>query len=175
MLEAVAKTLTLSGDMIRYSLKCAEGHGFESWFQSADAYDALAQKGLVSCAVCGGTDVSKAMMAPRVGGSELAVVEDQAVASGSGSEPVSGGASRAGPLSAPAHPAEEVLRAMREHVEKNSTDVGQNFAREARAMHVGDVPEKAIHGVAGPEEAKALIEDGVPILPMPGPPRSKAN
>jgi len=52
--------------MIRYALKCAEGHSFESWFQSADAFDGLAAKGLVSCAVCGGTDVKKALMAPKV-------------------------------------------------------------------------------------------------------------
>ncbi|MBL4628620.1 MAG: DUF1178 family protein [Roseicyclus sp.] len=141
--------------MIRYSLKCAEGHGFESWFQSAEAFESLSHKGLISCAICGGGDVTKAMMAPGVSNAEE-------------------GQERA--LSKPAHPAEEMLRAMRAHVEKNSTYVGGNFAREARAMHLGDVPEKPIHGQAGPEEARALIEDGVPILPLPGPPPGeKAN
>lgn len=135
--------------MIRYALKCKDGHSFESWFQSAEAYDGLAERGLLSCAVCGLADVSKAMMAPRV--------------------------TAEAPLSAPAHPAEASLRAMREHVEKTSTYVGGNFAREARAMHLGDVPEKPIYGQAGPEEARALIEDGVPILPLPGVPGDKAN
>lgn len=135
--------------MIRYALKCAEGHSFESWFQSAEAFDGLVAKGLLSCGVCGGTEVSKAMMAPPV--------------------------KAEGALSAPAHPGEAALRAMREHVEKTSTDVGVNFAREARAMHLGDVPEKPIYGQAGLEEAKALIEDGVPILPLPGVPGGKAN
>ncbi|MEJ6394152.1 DUF1178 family protein [Gymnodinialimonas sp. 2305UL16-5] len=143
--------------MIRYALKCAEGHAFESWFQSADAYDALAAKGLVNCAICGSPDVAKAMMAPRVGASDPS--DSLAPAA----------------LSGPTHPAEEVLKAMREHVEQNSTYVGGNFAREARAMHVGDVPDKPIHGEANAAEAKALIEDGVPILPLPGPPRSKTN
>lgn len=52
--------------MIRYSLKCAQAHQFDSWFQSAEAFDALSARGLLSCAVCGGAEVSKAMMAPRV-------------------------------------------------------------------------------------------------------------
>lgn len=140
--------------MIRYALKCSDGHSFESWFQSAEAFDGLSAKGLISCAICGGAEVSKAMMAPRV-------TPDTA--------PVGG------PLQAPAHPAEQALRAMREHVEKNSTDVGENFAREARAMHVGDVPSKPIYGQAGLEEAKSLVEDGVPILPLPGMPGGKSN
>ena len=58
--------------MIRYALKCAEGHDFESWFQSAEAYEALAGRGLVACAVCSGTDVKKALMAPDRPGRELA-------------------------------------------------------------------------------------------------------
>ncbi|ABD56188.1 DUF1178 family protein [Jannaschia sp. CCS1] len=148
--------------MIRYALRCGEGHNFDSWFQSADAFDGLADRGLLSCAICGGTDVSKAMMAPRV--------TAESPADGPVETP-----SETGPLSAPAHPAEAALRAMRDHVEKTSTYVGGNFAREARAMHVGDVPEKPIYGQAGPEEAKALIEDGVPILPLPGAPGDKAN
>lgn len=143
--------------MIRYALKCSEGHSFESWFQSAEAFDGLSAKGLISCAICGGAEVSKAMMAPRV------------------TADAESGGDTTGPLRAPAHPAEQALRAMREHVEKTSTNVGENFAREARAMHVGDVPLKPIYGQAGLEEAKSLIEDGVPILPLPGITGGKSN
>lgn len=141
--------------MIRYALKCAEGHAFESWFQSAETFDGLAAKGLVSCAICGGGGVTKAMMAPRVSTADDSAPER--------------------PLQKVPHPAEEMLRALREHVEKTSTDVGENFAREARAMHLGDMPQKPIRGKAGPEEARALIEDGVPILPLPDFPGDKAN
>lgn len=139
--------------MIRYTLKCAQGHGFESWFQSADAFDDLAARGLLSCGVCGVADVSKAMMAPRVSGE---------------------GAVDA-PLSTPSDPREEALRKVRDHVEKTSTYVGGNFAREARDQYLGDAPEQPIYGEAGIEEARALIEDGIPILPLPGPPKRKAN
>ncbi len=146
--------------MIRYTLKCADGHRFDSWFQSADAFDTLAARGLVSCAVCGGIEVQKALMAPPVPKKGKAEAE----------APVP-----ERPLSEPAHPAEAMLKQMREHVEKNSTYVGGSFAKEARDMHLGDAPERAIHGEANAQEAKALIEDGVPILPLPGPPPGKAN
>lgn len=147
--------------MIRYALKCAEDHRFESWFQSASAFDALSGKGLVSCPVCGGTKVDKAVMAPQVSSAE-----EKAEASAKTKER---------PLSAPAHPAEQMLKALRAHLEKNSTYVGKRFAKEAREMHLGERDETAIHGEATPEEARALVEDGVPILPLPGPVTDKSN
>mmetsp|Transcript_2857 Transcript_2857/g.4895 ORF Transcript_2857/g.4895 Transcript_2857/m.4895 type:complete len:151 (-) Transcript_2857:101-553(-) len=150
--------------MIRYALKCGEGHRFESWFQSAEAFEGLAERRLLSCAICGGADVSKAMMAPRV------TSEPEGAVAASGPKAVS-----KRPLSVPAHPAEVALRALRAYVEKNSTNVGSNFAREARAMHLGDIPEKPIYGRAAPDEARSLLEDGVPILPLPGVPGDKAN
>ncbi len=144
--------------MIQYSLKCAEGHSFDSWFQSADAYEKLADAGLVSCAVCGGTDVSKSMMAPRVRPARTTASEIEAR-----------------PLSTPATPAEQALEKLKKHVEETSDDVGLRFATEARAMHDGDIPERPIHGQARPEDAKKLIEDGVPVLPLPFRPTSKSN
>jgi hypothetical protein len=144
--------------MIRYALRCAENHSFDSWFQSAAAFDALAAKGLVSCAVCGGTDVTKALMAPRV------VAAEEAVA-----------AAPARPLSEPAHPAEQMLRALREHLVKNSTYVGGRFAQEARAMHLGEADARAIHGEANLEEARALLEEGIAIAPLPILPPDKTN
>lgn len=146
--------------MIRYALKCAEGHSFDSWFQSADAFDALAARGMVSCAVCGGVEVSKALMAPRVTG---------------GDAPEAPAKPEARPLSTPAHPAEQMLRAMREHLARHSTYVGGRFAEEARAMHLGERAEQPIHGEAKPDEARALIEEGIPIAPLPFLPPDKAN
>lgn len=144
--------------MIRYALKCADDHRFESWFQSAEAYDSLADRGLVSCPVCGDSEVEKALMAPRVS----AVNGD-------------GGEAAERPLQDVAHPAEHVLRAMREHVEKHSTYVGPRFAQEARAMHLGEREASAIHGEASREEARTLLEEGVPIAPLPFVARSKRD
>ncbi|MEM7438175.1 MAG: DUF1178 family protein [Pseudomonadota bacterium] len=134
--------------MISYTLKCEDGHTFESWFQSADAFDKLHAQGLVTCSVCGALGVEKAVMAPRVTASR-----DKAVPSGA--------------LSKPASPAEQALAEMRRKVEANSEDVGENFATEARAIHEGDAPERSIRGQAKPEEAKSLLEDGIPVAPLP--------
>ncbi|MEO1734473.1 MAG: DUF1178 family protein [Pseudomonadota bacterium] len=141
--------------MIRYSLKCANAHTFESWFQSAEAFDKLVARKLVTCTECGSTDVEKAIMAPRVSTSRGDATDET--------------------LTQPASEAERALSAMRKHVEENSEYVGMNFATEARAIHDGETPERVIYGEARPDDAKALLEDGIPVAPLPFMPRRKAN
>ena len=143
--------------MIQYSLKCENDHSFDSWFASADAYDKLAENGMVSCAVCGSTKVSKAIMAPRVRTTK-------------GKE-----APAAPTLPTEKSVAEQAMAKMRAKVEQNSEYVGTNFATEARSMHLGDAPERAIYGEAKPEEAKSLIEDGLPVTPLAFMPTLKSN
>lgn len=137
--------------MIKYALKCEDGHGFESWFASAEAYETLHAAGHVSCAACGSTDISKALMAPGVKTARKAEtpapVDDKAAA----------------------------LSKLRAEVEANATYVGGSFAKEARAQHLGDKPDRPIFGEANLAEAKSLIEDGVPVAPLPFIPTRKAN
>ena len=148
--------------MIQYALKCADGHTFDSWFQSAEAYEKLAATGMVACAVCGSDKVEKAMMTPRVSqGRKSADPEPEP-------QP-------ARPLSQPASAAEQALAELRRKVEENSDYVGMNFATEARAIHEGAAPERPIYGEAKPEEARALIEEGVPVAPLPFTPNRKTN
>lgn len=139
--------------MIRFSLKCDQGHAFESWFASGAAFDTLQKGGHLSCAVCGSARVDKALMAPSV-----ATTEDSAV-----------------PLATPSEALAAKLAELRRHVEETSDYVGEDFVREARAMHLGDSPERSIWGEARPDEAKALIEEGVPVAPLPFVPTRKAN
>lgn len=146
--------------MIQYTLKCSDGHTFDSWFQSAKAFDKLSAAKMVACAICGATNVEKSIMAPTVQPSR--------------SKPVAK-AETPGPLTQPANPQEAALAQLKEHVEKNSDYVGMNFAAEARAMHDGDAPARAIHGEAEPAEAKKLIEEGVPVAPLPFRPTRKTN
>lgn len=192
--------------MINYSLKCADGHSFDSWFQSAAAFDKLAKAGLVTCSFCGSSNVEKAIMAPRIRTGRKAVssvgepeqpesnasdvagqgasdsttngAAKSGAVSGDGpsvsprSDPAQGlgssqGAGGPGVLSNPSSDMERALGELRRQVEKNSDYVGKDFASEARAMHLGDAPERAIHGEAKPEEAKALIEEGISVLPLP--------
>jgi hypothetical protein len=134
--------------MIRYALKCANNHQFESWFKSATAFDTLLVRDMVACPECGETDVSKAIMAPRV-----RTARTKAVA----------------PTQTPD------LETMRKDVEANSEYVGGSFATEARAMNDGDTPERSIYGEASLDEAKSLVEDGVPVVPLPFIPTKKTN
>ena len=80
-----------------------------------------------------------------------------------------------GPLTTPASPAEQALAKLKAHVEANSDYVGMEFASEARAIHEGDAPERSIYGEAKPDEARKLIEDGVPVAPLPFRPGRKSN
>lgn len=138
--------------MIHYSLKCEDGHDFQSWFASGEAYEALHNAGHVSCPVCGNTSVEKALMAPRVT------------------------AGRDKPaLSAPQSDAETAVAELKKKVEAESEYVGHGFASEARAIHDGDAPRRAIWGEAKIAEAKRLHDDGIPVLPLPFVPSRKAN
>ncbi len=142
--------------MIQYALRCDHGHEFHSWFQSASAYDTLKDAGHMTCAVCGSGSVEKAMMSPRV---SVPAPAKQA-------PPVLRGAESEG---------EKAIAALRRHVEENSDYVGSRFAEEARAMHLGTSPERSIYGEANGAEAKKLIEDGIPVAPLPFLPNRKAN
>ncbi|EPX81997.1 DUF1178 family protein [Salipiger mucosus] len=157
--------------MINYSLKCGADHRFDSWFQSAEAFDKLQSAGMVACAICGSTDVQKDLMAPSVSSrrKDGAPPEESAQQDGGDEAPAPG------PLSEPASPAEQALRALRAQVEANSDYVGRDFAREARAMHSGEAPQRAIWGETRGDEAKALIEEGVPVTPLPFRPTRKNN
>lgn len=142
--------------MIKYSLQCAEGHRFESWFADADAYDRLAAAGHVACAVCGGSGVEKSIMAPRIGGAASRQEAEH-------------------PLSQPLSPAEQAMAELKKRIEEKSEYVGRDFVRVARAIHEGDEPSRSIHGEARLGDARALIEDGIPVAPLPFTPQRKTN
>ncbi|PQO22373.1 DUF1178 domain-containing protein [Rhodobacteraceae bacterium WD3A24] len=153
--------------MIRYTLRCPEGHEFDSWFKSASAFDALRAGGHVTCAVCGAGGVEKALMAPRVrAGRDRAAPAAPDDTDTPARDPAPQPQADT-PLSQPASETERRIAALRAHVEANSDDVGLRFAEEARRMHSGDAPARAIHGEAKFDEARALIDEGVPVAPLP--------
>ncbi|WP_135501490.1 DUF1178 family protein [Roseovarius aestuariivivens] len=158
--------------MIKFSLKCDRDHTFESWFQSADAFDKLKASGLVSCAVCGSDAVEKALMAPSVQASrKKAAPRTPATAP---TTPPADPAPAATPAAPPGEAA-KALAAIKRHIESNSEYVGLKFASQARDMHDGVTPHRPIYGEAKPEEARKLIEDGVPVAPLPFIPTRKTN
>ena len=75
----------------------------------------------------------------------------------------------------PVESMQKALQEMKKQVEENSDYVGKDFAKEARSMHLGETPERAIYGETNAQEAKSLIEDGVPVMPLPFTPTRKTN
>ncbi|HJS60661.1 MAG TPA: DUF1178 family protein [Pseudolabrys sp.] len=153
--------------MIRYALICRQGHEFESWFQDSAAYDKQAKRGLVSCPHCGSAKVEKAIMAPRL--SATAKRRSKAIEAPE-TAPESGPAPVPAPV-AMISPQEQEIRAklkeFRDHLTKNADNVGAKFPEEARKMHYGEIDHRSIYGVASPEEAKELSEEGIEFHPLP--------
>src|SRR5690606_25479535 len=116
--------------MIVYDLSCSAGHRFEGWFGSSDDFTAQEARGLVSCPHCGSVDVTKAPMAPAVPkkGNQIAQPTRQEAA-----QSVAGGA-----IPPQVTVAMEKLAALQAQVLKDSTWVGEDFARQSRAMHYGE-------------------------------------
>ncbi len=134
--------------MIRYDLKCENDHRFEGWFQSISAYDEQEEVGLLTCPTCASHKIEKAPMAPAVhaGRSARKLARDD---------------------KGEREQALEALRAFRDELLRNSTNVGNRFAEEARAMHYSEKEVKAIHGEASGEEARSLQEEGIDIVRLP--------
>ena len=156
--------------MIRYALNCEQGHSFESWFPDSDAYDKQAKRGLVTCPHCGSAEVEKAIMAPRlsVTGKKRKAPVEQPAAPAPASAPDT--AATPAPV-AMISPQEQALRTklkeLRDHLTKNADNVGAKFPEEARKMHYGEIEHRSIYGVASPEEAKDLAEEGIEFHPLP--------
>jgi hypothetical protein len=150
--------------MIKYALHCANGHAFESWFQSGLAFDAQAASRLVGCPVCQSSDVAKAIMAPSVARSDRGAAP--AVCDAPVQPDAAGGSNVAllGPADAEKR---TMIVELRRRILEHSADLGANFAEEALKIHQGLVPDRPIHGQASVEEARLLVEEGVNIMPIP--------
>ena len=140
--------------MIRYDLICDKGHTFDGWFRDSAAYDAQAERGLVSCTTCGSVKIEKQLMAPGI----------PAKANTKSELPKT---MVAGPVDPRLAAMMQMVRDMRKHVEENADYVGDKFAEEARKIHYEEAEQRGIYGEATADEAKGLIDDGVEFMPIP--------
>jgi hypothetical protein len=141
--------------MIRYALICDHEHEYEGWFGASADFDDQRERGLVECPVCGSRAVRKAIMSPAVAGTKTRGDD-------------------AGPAQSQAMMMEAMSR-IRAHVHENFDDMGDAFASEARAIHEGRSEERGIYGQATGQEVRALMEDGVPVAPLPPEPRKRTE
>ena len=148
--------------MIRYQLRCEFGHPFESWFRSSAAYETQERRKLVNCPTCGSSKVERAIMAPQI----VSKMGRDSTAAAPAAE------ATPAPASTPLMLAQErelrvKLKELRDHIVKNADNVGERFANEARKMHYGDIEHRPIYGEASPDEARALIDEGVEVSSLP--------
>ena len=149
-------------------LHCPAGHVFEGWFASEDDFQNQLQRQLVQCPMCGDSDVTKRLSAPRLNlGAQ---------------PPKTPQISKPTMAAAPAAPAvtPEISAEARAHLQsmqaawmqwsrkvaENTEDVGKKFAEEARRIHYGETEERAIRGQTSPKEAIELMEEGIGVLPL---------
>ena len=140
--------------MIRYDLICDRDHPFDGWFSDSTAYDAQAARGLVNCSVCGSIRIGKQLMAPGIPSKSNAAAEAPK-------------RMMTGPLDPRAQMMMKMMREMRKSVEANAEYVGGNFAEEARKIHYDEAEKRGIYGEATAADAKALIEEGIEVHPLP--------
>jgi hypothetical protein len=135
------------------NLQCSSGHGFEGWFASEDDFQGQRTRGLVECPLCGDLSVNKLPSAPRLnlGGAAAAEAPRQQV------------------MTAPDATLQAAWLKMVRHVMAHTEDVGERCAEEARRIHYGEIEERAIRGQASREQAQALVEEGIGVLPLPVP------
>jgi hypothetical protein len=128
--------------MIHYALRCDAGDEFEAWFRNSTDYDEQAASGLIACPHCGSTHIEKAPMAPNIQPSRKRAPSPRAVAMAMAAK-------------------------VREHIRDNFDYVGESFAEEARKIHSGESDERPIWGEATPEQAREMVDEGLPVAPLP--------
>jgi len=152
--------------VIVFELQCGQRHRFEGWFASAEAFERQHAAGEIACPVCADPAILKVPSA-RI-----------QRAKGTSSERIptatteSNGPPAKGQLPTKPAPRQQMtLAAFIDHVLVNSEDVGTRFAEEARRIHRDEAPHRSIRGQSTPEETEALLEEGVPVFPLPIPPK----
>ena len=139
-------------------LRCANGHGFEGWFASEQDFLDQNGRGLVECPVCGDSVVTRLPSAPRLNLSGARAPEAPAPA-------------KPAPPAVPPAAADLQalwLQAVRELVARTE-DVGERFPEEARRIHYGESPDRAIRGQASAQEREALLDEGIEVVALPVP------
>jgi len=144
--------------MIVFDLRCGNAHVFEAWFGSSDDYADQKQRGLIACPMCGDAQIAKAVMAPNVAAKGNSRAEATSV-------PVAMADKSPDEIKAVLGALAKAQAAMLEQ----SQWVGRDFADKARAMHLGETDTAAIHGEVSSDQARALIDEGVPVAPLPFP------
>lgn len=159
-----------------FDLQCAQGHVFEGWFASEDDFKKQCAQEFVVCPFCGDTHITRRPSAPRLNAKSntrnaQVKFSDERVAAKRGEVSPAGAAGV--PVTKASHLPHEAMQRLWQqvvdHVVKNTEDVGERFAEEARRIHYGEVPEHGIRGQTTPQEAQELQDEGIEVMALPLP------
>lgn len=175
--------------MIKYTLRCANGHHFESWFKDSITFEALSEEGLVNCPICGEWKVDKALMTPHLANN---AGRGRASNKNEDDSPPTNATERTtendqfanreitidtlprAPRAGEPMPSQEEITAafqffakLKSHVEETHENVGDEFVNEARKIHYGDERERGIYGNAKQDDVEELIDEGIVVMPLP--------
>lgn len=143
-----------------FDLSCEQGHAFEGWFASAEAFDDQLGRALVRCPMCDSARVRRVPSAPRLNLSSPAEPVQETPENRSGEQ-------------TSARPTAAQLRALwfetARQIVRNTEDVGNRFAEEARRIHYKETPERGIRGVSTAEQRAELEDEGIEVFSFPIP------
>jgi len=132
--------------MILFDLQCEKGHKFECWFASSANYEEQLKNKLIICPYCNSTKIQKSLMAPNINTKNSKKTNKQKLAQNG---------------------LENQIKKFKKYIEKNTDNVGKNFAEEARKIYYGETQSRPIRGESTEKEAQELIEEGVPFSQLP--------
>lgn len=134
--------------MIIYDLRCENYHKFEGWFKDRQAYEEQKGQKLISCPVCGNSNVEIVPSSVTIMGRDVRM----------------SGKKDARELSIP-----KAVKMLQEYIEKNFDDVGPRFAEVALRIHRGEEQERNIRGTTTASEEETLRDEGVQFFKIPFP------
>ena len=132
--------------MILFDLQCEKGHKFECWFASSANYVEQLKNKEIICPYCNSTKIQKSLMAPNINTKNSQKSNKQKLAQ---------------------NILENQIKKFKKYIEKNTDNVGKNFAEEARKIYYGETQSRPIRGESTEKEAQELIEEGVPFSQLP--------
>lgn len=161
--------------MISLKLQCSNGHLFDGWFASSASFESQVERGLLTCPHCGDTTITRALMAPAIRPSRSAArhPSDEREIAPAGEVTILPPEPASGPVDPDVAKMRAMVKALRDAVRENGTDVGKAFPEEARKIHYGEAEERGIYGQATLDDAKALWDEGIEVVPLPSLPEDK--
>ena len=134
--------------MIKYNLKCNEGHEFESWFSNSEEFDKLNKKKLLECIYCSSKKINKSIMSPMISGLKNKNQQIEILDKEFQNE-------------------KNKLLQLRKFIEKNFDYVGKDFSKKVREVYYDKKNKKAIYGTTTTEEREELAEEGIDLFSIP--------